>query len=82
MIAKHSSEQSQKGEGVENIQAEHDWLIFLCSVQGGAAVHISMIDWFFCVHYKVGQLYMIAKHSSEQSQKGEGVENIQAEHDW
>jgi hypothetical protein len=24
----------------------------------------------------VGQLYMIAKHSSEQSQKGEGVENI------
>jgi len=27
--------------------------------------------------YKVGQLYMIAKHSSEQSQKGEGVEVVE-----
>ena len=31
----------------------------------------------FCVQYKVGQLYMIAKHSSEQSQKGEGVEVVE-----
>ena len=27
--------------------------------------------------YKIGQLYMIAKHSHEQSQKGEGVEVIE-----
>jgi len=27
--------------------------------------------------YKIGQLYMIAKHSAEQSQKGEGVEVIE-----
>ena len=29
------------------------------------------ITWF---QYKIGQLYMIAKHSNEQSSKGEGVE--------
>jgi hypothetical protein len=39
MIAKHSSEQSQKGEGGGEYRAEHDRLIFLCSVQGGAAVY-------------------------------------------
>lgn len=27
--------------------------------------------------YKIGQLYMIAKHSHEQSQKGEGVEVVE-----
>jgi len=27
--------------------------------------------------YRIGQLYMIAKHSAEQSQKGEGVEVIE-----
>ena len=27
--------------------------------------------------YKVGQLFMIAKHSMEQSQKGEGVEVVE-----
>jgi len=27
--------------------------------------------------YKIGQLYMIAKHSAEQSQKGEGVEVVE-----
>ena len=29
------------------------------------------------MQYKIGQLYMIAKHSAEQSQKGEGVEVIE-----
>ncbi|XP_050393715.2 cytoplasmic phosphatidylinositol transfer protein 1 [Patella vulgata] len=29
--------------------------------------------------YKIGQLYMVAKHSSEQSQKGEGVEVVRNE---
>ena len=27
--------------------------------------------------YKIGQLYMIAKHSAEESQKGEGVEVVE-----
>ena len=31
----------------------------------------------FNFQYKIGQLYMIAKHSHEQSQKGEGVEVIE-----
>ena len=29
--------------------------------------------------YQVGQLYMIAKHSHEQSEKGEGVEVVKNE---
>ena len=29
------------------------------------------------LQYKIGQLYMIAKHSAEQSQKGEGVEVVE-----
>ena len=29
------------------------------------------------VQYKIGQLYMIAKHSAEESQKGEGVEVVE-----
>ena len=29
------------------------------------------------VQYKIGQLYMIAKHSHEESQKGEGVEVVE-----
>ena len=39
--------------------------------------------WEQCFHYtlflqyKIGQLYMIAKHSAEQSQKGEGVEVVE-----
>ncbi|ELW67478.1 Cytoplasmic phosphatidylinositol transfer protein 1 [Tupaia chinensis] len=32
---------------------------------------------FFC--YKIGQLYMISKHSHEQSDRGEGVEVVQNE---
>ena len=31
----------------------------------------------FFLQYKIGQLYMIAKHSAEQSQKGEGVEVVE-----
>ena len=29
------------------------------------------------LQYKIGQLYMIAKHSAEQSMKGEGVEVVE-----
>ena len=37
-------------------------------------------DWLFiCCQYKIGQLYMIAKHSHEQSDAGEGVEVVKNE---
>lgn len=41
-------------------------------------------DYFFafllCVfQYRIGQLYMISKHSHEQSERGEGVEVVQNE---
>jgi len=32
-----------------------------------------------CVQYRIGQLYMIAKHSREQSSSGEGVAVIKNE---
>uniref|UniRef100_A0A2K5KR21 Cytoplasmic phosphatidylinositol transfer protein 1 n=1 Tax=Cercocebus atys TaxID=9531 RepID=A0A2K5KR21_CERAT len=32
-----------------------------------------------CLPYKIGQLYMISKHSHEQSDRGEGVEVVQNE---
>lgn len=39
--------------------------------------------YFFCMYcfiqYKIGQLYMIARHSLEQSEKGTGVEVIKNE---
>ncbi|XP_061032929.1 cytoplasmic phosphatidylinositol transfer protein 1 [Eubalaena glacialis] len=34
---------------------------------------------FYQFHYKIGQLYMISKHSHEQSDRGEGVEVVQNE---
>ncbi|XP_058559440.1 cytoplasmic phosphatidylinositol transfer protein 1-like isoform X2 [Neofelis nebulosa] len=34
---------------------------------------------FICAQYKIGQLYMISKHSHEQSDRGEGVEVVQNE---
>lgn len=33
--------------------------------------------WFSIIQYRVGQLYMIARHSFEQSGDGEGVEVIE-----
>lgn len=32
-----------------------------------------------CLQYRIGQLYMISKHSHEQSERGEGVEVVQNE---
>lgn len=32
-----------------------------------------------CFQYRIGQLYMISKHSHEQSERGEGVEVVQNE---
>lgn len=32
---------------------------------------------FSILQYKIGQLYMIARHSLEQSEKGEGVEVVE-----
>lgn len=34
---------------------------------------------FFVLQYRIGQLYMISKHSHEQSERGEGVEVVQNE---
>ncbi|KAI4556545.1 hypothetical protein MJT46_015168 [Ovis ammon polii x Ovis aries] len=40
----------------------------------------SAIDWFWAsLRYRIGQLYMISKHSHEQSDRGEGVEVVQNE---
>ena len=36
-------------------------------------------DLFNLLQYRVGQLFMIAKHSHEQSQQGEGVEVVKNE---
>ena len=36
-----------------------------------------MHESMFLLQYKIGQLYMIAKHSAEQSQRGEGVEVVE-----
>lgn len=33
----------------------------------------------FALQYRIGQLYMISKHSHEQSDRGEGVEVVQNE---
>lgn len=33
----------------------------------------------FIFQYRIGQLYMISKHSHEQSERGEGVEVVQNE---
>lgn len=33
----------------------------------------------FARQYRIGQLYMISKHSHEQSDRGEGVEVVQNE---
>ena len=35
-----------------------------------------IISFNFAPQYKIGQLYMIAKHSNEQSAEGEGVEVV------
>lgn len=42
---------------------------------------IKLIDFVlgFALQYRIGQLYMISKHSHEQSDRGEGVEVVQNE---
>ena len=37
------------------------------------------LPYLLYLQYRIGQLYMIAKHSHEQSEKGEGVEVIKNE---
>lgn len=44
----------------------------------------SVQTYFLCIvfslfQYRIGQLYMISKHSHEQSDRGEGVEVVQNE---
>lgn len=36
---------------------------------------------FFVIQYRIGQLYMINKHSHEQSEGGDGVEVVRNEPD-
>lgn len=36
-----------------------------------------IISFCFVFQYRIGQLYMISKHSHEQSDRGEGVEVVQ-----
>ena len=48
----------------------HQW-------RAGADLSVSIP--LFALQYKIGQLYMISKHSHEQSDRGEGVEVVQNE---
>ena len=59
------------GEGVQDLYAHH------CR-RGNSPPIIQFHNYYAVVlQYKIGQLYMIAKHSAEQSQKGEGVEVVE-----
>ena len=40
---------------------------------------VEHLPYLLYLQYRIGQLYMIAKHSHEQSEKGEGVEVIKNE---
>ncbi|KAJ4932738.1 hypothetical protein JOQ06_011153 [Pogonophryne albipinna] len=64
-------------------------LLLYCSVLTCCEAFITMLRTdpntpaFFryvdCPQYRIGQLYMISKHSHEQSERGEGVEVVQNE---
>lgn len=47
--------------------------------QRQAGADLSVSPSLFALQYKIGQLYMISKHSHEQSDRGEGVEVVQNE---
>ena len=47
--------------------------------QRQAGADLSGSPSLFALQYKIGQLYMISKHSHEQSDRGEGVEVVQNE---
>ncbi|KAK7506756.1 hypothetical protein BaRGS_00002231 [Batillaria attramentaria] len=62
------------------------WPIYLQAVSDGSTkIFIMMIkEYRICMplsveEYRIGQLFMIAKHSHEQSEKGEGVEVVKNE---
>ena len=57
------------GEGVQDLYAYHG--------RRGNRPQIIPFHMSNFLQYKIGQLYMIAKHSAEQSQKGEGVEVVE-----
>lgn len=54
---------------------------FVVSLLRATRVHklIFCALFFFLFQYRIGQLYMISKHSHEQSDRGEGVEVVQNE---
>ena len=67
------------GEGVQDLYADHCWRgdwhrIIQYRI---STVYYCLVLLLIALQYKIGQLYMIAKHSAEQSQKGEGVEVVE-----
>ncbi|TWW69878.1 Cytoplasmic phosphatidylinositol transfer protein 1 [Takifugu flavidus] len=46
-----------------------------CNIVGASVLDAHAL----VLHYRIGQLYMISKHSHEQSERGEGVEVVQNE---
>lgn len=54
----------------DSVGGIHQW-------QAGTDLSVSIP--LFALQYKIGQLYMISKHSHEQSDRGEGVEVVQNE---
>lgn len=54
------------------------WGVVLSSARGQPWDYF--LAFLLCVfQYRIGQLYMISKHSHEQSERGEGVEVVQNE---
>ncbi|KAK3089332.1 hypothetical protein FSP39_002776 [Pinctada imbricata] len=49
--------------------------VYFCANPGEWRILVGSGEWEF-TQYKIGQLYMIAKHSHEQSENGEGVEVV------
>lgn len=53
---------------------------FAESDQSAQTNFLCVVFFFFSLfQYRIGQLYMISKHSHEQSDRGEGVEVVQNE---
>lgn len=58
----------------------HYVLLFLgYAVSGCCQTIVRELILSFIFQYRIGQLYMISKHSHEQSDRGEGVEVVQNE---
>lgn len=67
-----------QGCGKGSVKCGALWCIYL-SVCWECKNLFSVHCFFFLFQYRIGQLYMISKHSHEQSDRGEGVEVVQNE---